>query len=182
MGESRRGPRTKYTDEQLIAEVMRYASRHPGEKIEMKELILESGISKATWYRSPVAKNKIDQMNFAPMMVQTTGADIATLADIAKSCGEDPEKYKEMTGKLLDIIAAQQDELAQIKENSIKQESQEMQNLKKQLNESQVLVERLNTRLNAAINAQDKLINIGDNTDKMDKTTFNAQFGDLFDE
>lgn len=57
-----------------------------------------------------------------------------------------------------------------------------MQNLKKQLKESQVLVERLNTRLNAAINAQDKLINIGDNTDKMDKTTFNAQFGDLFDE
>lgn len=177
-----RGRKTSFTEEMLVSIIIQYAQMHPGKKIVMKDLIEYSGISKATWYRSKKAKDKICQLNYAPLIAEANAEDIPTITEIRKNCGNDLEKYVEVIEKLIDIIAEQSDEInAKTKSDDVL-ESTRIRELQSQIKEKDRLILKLNTRLNADIYDKDEMINIRENMDKMDVDTFQKQFGDLFDD
>lgn len=182
MNTQKKGRKAKYTDEQLIAIVIQYANQHPGEKVSIDQIMQNTGVSRATLYRSEAVRKKINQLNGVSAAVNMGPTELPTLSDIAKECGSDPIKYQNVIGRLLDIISTQQSEMQEEKARNSAQIKAETEDLRHKLSDAEALAMKLSIKLNAAINGQDKLINLGDNIEKMDKETFDAQFGDLFDD
>lgn len=179
---STRGRKTSFTEENLVSIIIQYAQMNPGKKILMKDLVDYSGISKATWYRSKIAQQKIRQLNYAPLIAETKIEDIPTITDIKKSCGDDIDKYIVVIEKLIDIIAEQSKEAKENTKRENNFDSSIVRELQAQIKAKDRLIHKLNERMNADIYDNDKMINIRDNLDKMDAKNFQKQFGDLFDD
>lgn len=178
MKDKMRGRKSKYTDELLIAEIMRYSHEYPGCRIQISSLVAYTGISKATWHRSAAAISKINQLNYAPLIATISKTSLPTLSEVKKTCGDDPQKYIEMISMLLDLIPDSTDEHPATSES--KTESQLVQQLRLEIKKKDKLIDRLNVKINALTNQDDKLINLQDNIEKLDAATFDQQFEDQF--
>lgn len=182
----KRGRKTQYTDDDLVAVIIAYAKKHPGQKIGIDSLVAESGISRATWYRSAKARNKIAELNYAPALVEMEiNSSLPTMSDVIKQCGDDVDKYKDVVKILLDTIstqAAEKKKTDAISPDDYEAVKEENKKLHQDLDKANKQIDKLNVRLNAVINHRDDLINLKDNIDKMDSRTFDEQFGDLFDD
>ena len=151
MEEKRVGRKTIYTDDDLKTIIKQYCMEHIGQKVTITKLVSYSNVSRATWYRSKAAQEYINNMNYAPLLVNVKDTSIPTMNEIKKICGVDIDKYKEMVGQLLDIIASQDEEINRLKMVGVKTDSDKVAHLKEELLEKEKIIKRLNEKINIII-------------------------------
>lgn len=173
-------PKTLELDK-LKAIVRQYQRENIGKKIMVADLVRYSSISKNTWYRNQEILAYIKQANFAPLLIKAQERDIPSEHDIIKSCGNDIDKYKDVVHMLLDTIDLQNRELVSLKKSTEGITYADVETLNKKVAEYEKIISKLLDKLNFAISEKDKLINIKDNMDKTDISTFSSQFGELFE-
>lgn len=177
-----KGRKTDYTPDKLKLLVNDYVKANPNKRITIADLVRFSGVSKNTWYRCQEAIDYINALNCNPdTAVSTLGNEYPTPQELWDRCDGNEQKTKAVFTQLLDIIES----LFESKEQSFPENfvsSEEVEELKRQLQEKERIIAKQNDKINSLILKDDKLINIGDNLDNMKAKTFSEQFGYLFDD
>ena len=178
----RRGRKTEYSFDKLKIIVNEYALEHIDIKITVPGLVKETGVSKNTWYRCQEILDYIEHLNSNPDTIAIAEGNFPTVTELFDKCKGDEKKTKAVFVQLLDIIETLTNQFDGYKKANENITPEEIVALKEAIKAKNLIIAKQNDKINALTMKDDRLINIGDNLDKMKTKKFSEQFGYLLDD